>query len=119
MLTLSWAPSASPRWTGCGAGGGQQPVEDGGRAGQRRSVAEAPGRATVPGDHAVGVDRQHPAVGAHLGAGRTTAARARASVTAPMPPTGTSQSPVPPPIEVVEEADVLAQVGLAGRRRCR
>ena len=100
-LTFSWAPSgggSSPE-TGADVRGGEQrrpaapaPGRRGrgrGPAAHGRRAARRPRRPRRPRRRPRPVTSSAPA---------PTAAFASASVTAPMPPTGTSQSPVPPPI---------------------
>ena len=95
MLTLSWAPS------GGGSGGrlAEQAREHGAarrwRARARRRGARRPSQRTSA--RRVGRSRS-PRRRARARRRPSRAARPSASVSAPMPPTGTSQSPVPSPI---------------------
>ncbi len=110
MLTLSWAPS--------GAGGGGSPSR------AARSLGEALTRTwpawTVPSPSAVRyvTSARRPSVSMRVTswpvrrwAPAAWAASARASVRAPMPPTGTSQSPVPPPMTWYRKQRFWSRVG--------
>ena len=119
MLTLSWAPSTSDSVsTGVGAGGGEQAVEHGGRAARDEVAghgAAAPCVTAGPRDLAGGrVHRRDLGSGEDGRSGRDRCCRKRVrerthAADGHVPVAGAA------PDEVVEEADVLAQVGLAER----
>ena len=102
MLTLSWAPSTSGSVsTGSAPAAASRRLSTAGAQPATRVPPTALPLPALPPDHATSpVDGSTDVTSApvRIVAPAETAAAASESVSAPMPPTGTSQSPVPPPM---------------------